>query len=153
MAKSKKSKKSLQSYIKYCAIIFAIVGMIMTLFVFVQNNSRGFTGLQVIFGCADKGPFATIEQLSFSFMALFTILLPIIGSVSVLFNNTLVRIIGTALMLVGTILCFLIPNFVVYANVVTEASFANAGLGVGSILAGVLFGLGTCCNFYSIVEK
>ena len=152
MAKHKK-KKSVLSYIKYGAVLFALAGVCMTALAFVTKGELGFSGLQVIFGYTENGLMISVNQLGFSFMALLTVLLPIIGCFSVLFNNTLVRIVGTLFMFVGTILCFFMPAFVNYANIATQTIMNGAGLGIGAILMGIFFGVGTACNFYSIIEK
>ena len=145
---AKKSKAL--SYVKYGAIALSVVGLIMTLLLFVQFEGEGYTGLQVIFGHADTVLGQTFQVFHFSFMCLLTVLLPLIGSLSVLCKNKIVRIVGAVLMLVGTIFCFLVPNFIVLAEGLVNPGF---GLGVGAILAGVLFGLGTLCNVYAVIEE
>jgi len=59
------------------------------------------------------------------------------------------------MMLAGTILCFLIPNFVVFAETIAAGVIqaAGASLGIGAILAGVFFGIGTLCSLYAVIEK
>lgn len=159
MAK-KKSKNNALSYIKYGAILLAIVGVIMTVLNFVKfGEEYGYTGIQVIFGYAkttDLGiTTATTEFLAFSPMALISVLLPLVGAFSVLSKNKIVRLIGALMMIAGTVLCFFMPNFVVFASEAqaTAHSLFASSLGIGAILAGVMFGIGALCNLYAVVEK
>ena len=152
MAK-KKSTKNL-SYIKYGAIAFAVIGLIMTVFTFVTYGDLGsYTGIQQIFGYSEKSGIITLNILSFSFMTLLAVILPLIGSISVLFKNKIFRIIGTVVMIAGCILTFLAPNFVVFASESAFTNYLNPTIGIGAILAGVFFGLGALCNLYAVVEK
>ena len=152
MAKHKK-KKSLLNYIKYGAVVFTILGICMAALPFVTKEKINYSGLQVIFGFSEQGGMLLLNQLSFSFMAFLTVILPIIGCFSVLFNNTLVRIVGTLFMFVGSILSLFILSFVNYANVETQVIMQGAGLGIGAILMIIFFVLATACCFYSIIEK
>lgn len=158
MAK-KKIQKSI-NYIKYGAIIFAIVGAVMTLFNFVYfGEDYAYTGLQVIFGYSktlDLGiTQSTTHFLTFSILALLTVVLPIIGSFSTLFKSKFIRLIGALMMIAGTVMCFFIPNFIVYANEAQQVAHQLIGssLGIGAILSGVFFGIGSLCNLYSIIKK
>lgn len=162
MAKKRKSKsaKKFLSYVKYGAILFALVGVVMCAFAFVKYGDSAFTGFQEIFGYTGKVDFLgaislNTKVLSFSIMAFLAVLLPLVGAFSVAFKNKIVRLVGALLMIVGCVLCFLAPNFIVYANdtYATIASGLGASLGIGAILSGVFFGLGALCNLYAVVEK
>ena len=149
---AKKKTKAL-SYIKYGALAFAVLGLVFTLLTFVQKEVIGtttaYTGLQVIFGYSE-GSIVAVKVLNFSFMALLAVILPLIGSCTIFFKNRLARLIGTVLMLAGTVLCFLVPNFVVFAQELVDIKL---GLGIGAILSAISFLLGTACCAYSVVEK
>ena len=145
---AKKNTKAL-SYIKYGAIAFAVLGLVFTLLQFAQIEGEGFTGLQIIFGYSE-GSVVAVKVLNFSFMALLTVLLPLIGACTIFTKNRLARLIGTILMLAGTVLCFLVPNFVVFAQ---ELVSIKLGLGIGAILSAISFLLGTACCAYTVVEK
>lgn len=148
MAKRKNSKAL--SYVKFGAVAFAILGLVFTLLQFVQIEGEGFTGLQIIFGYSE-GSVVAVKVLNFSFMALLAVVLPLIGACTIFFKNRLARLIGTVLMLAGTVLCFFVPNFIVFANeMLVKPSF---GLGIGAILSAISFLLGTACCAYSVVEK
>ena len=162
MAKKRKSSgtKKFLSYVKYGAILFALVGIIMCAFAFVKYGDSAFSGFQVIFGYTGKVDFLgaltlNTKVLSFSIMAFLAVLLPLVGAFSIAFKNKIVRLVGALLMIAGCVLCFLVPNFIVYAKDIyaTAASGIGASLGVGAILAGVFFGLGALCNLYAVVEK
>lgn len=156
--KSRKNNKAL-SYIKYGAVLFAIVGVIMAVFSFVNYGDSAFTGFQVVFGYTGKVDFLGIalstQVLSFSIMALLCLLLPLVGSFSIMSKNKIVKFVGFLLMIAGCVLCFLVPNFVVFTKeaYATTASLIGSSLGIGAILSGVFFGLGALCNLYAVVEK
>ncbi len=161
MAKKKSSKKSLKilSFVKYGAIAFAVVGLVMTVFTFAKFGEEGYTGLQQIFGYSIEsepifGPTIVTPILKFSFMTLLAVVLPLIGSISIFFKNKIIRAVGVVVMIAGCVLTFLAPNFVVYANSnsFTDALHSSASLGIGAILAGVFFCVGTLCCLFSVVE-
>ncbi len=154
-SRSRSSNKAL-SYIKYGAIILAIVGAIMACFAYVSYNDYSFSGFQVIFGYTGKaGSYVVLskEILKFSFVALLAVLLPLVGSFSVISKNKIVKLIGAILMVAGCVLCFLVPNFMVFADNAVKTIFSNGALGVGAILSGVFFALGAVCNVYAVIEK
>ncbi len=162
MAKKRKSSgaKKFLSYVKYGAILFALVGVVMAAFAFVKYGDSAFSGFQVIFGYTGKVDFLSAvtlntKVLSFSIMAFLAVLLPLVGAFSVACKNKIVRLVGALLMIVGCVLSFLVPNFIVFAKdaYATIASGIGASLGVGAILSGVFFGLGALCNLYAVVEK
>lgn len=159
MAKSKRKRNKVLSYIKYGAILFALVGVIMAVFSYVNYGDSAFTGFQVIFGYTGKasifGIAISTSIFTFSIVALLAVLLPIVGSLSILCKNKIVKLFGVLFMITGAVLCFLMPNFVVYASdtISAAASLVGASLGIGAILSGVFFSLGALCNLYAIVEK
>lgn len=158
--KSKVNKNKILSLIKFGAILFTIIGALMFLIESVKYFAgdtlvQSFNGLQAIFGYSTSNAFGTTIYLNFSFAAFLCLLLPLIGCFSVLFKNKIVRLVGTILLLVGTILCFFIPNLVVIADTVVGATLSGctASIGAGSILAGIFFILATLCNLYAVVKK
>lgn len=160
MAKSKKRKNSALKYVKYGAVLFAIVGVLMALLAFVNiGDNTSFTGFQVIFGYKGKmsllGFTTEMQILNFSIMALLAVVLPLIGSFSIACKNKLVKLVGALMMVAGAVLCFLAPNFIVYASdsIATTMGLLDATLGIGAILAGVFFGVGALCNLYAVIEK
>lgn len=168
MAKKKTSKKSskkslnILSYVKYGAIAFAVIGLIMTVCTFVTYDAKllptSYTGIQQIFGYSKTTKTIldsnTVEYLSFSFMTLLAVILPLIGSISVLFKNKIIRAVGVVVMIVGCVLTFLAPNFIVFAGEFAKSySLVANGIGIGAILAGTFFGIGALCNLFAVVEK
>ena len=151
--KSKKSSKTL-SYIKYGSIVFGLLGAVMTLLAFVNYGDilGSATGVRTIFGWSEK---VLVEKsiAGFSFMNLLAILLPVLGAFSTLSKNKIVRLVGALMMIAGCVLVFFAPNFVVFADKGTALAYSNGALGIGAILAGVFFGLGSLCTLYSVVEK
>ena len=163
MSKKKSNKNSLclLSFIKYGAILFSIVGLVMTAFTFIKfEKLANFSGLQQIFGHSEDTTIGetvinTSKILSFSFLTLLAVILPLIGSISVLFKNKLVRLFGAIIMIAGCVLTFLSPNFIVFANETIQYLYSaiNGSIGIGAILAGVFFGVGSLCSLYSLIEK
>ncbi len=158
MAKSKRKSKKALNYVKYGAILFALLGVVMAFCAYVNYGDTAFTGFQVIFGYTGQVDiFVTSlssKVLSFSIMAFLTVLLPLVGSFSILCKNKIVRFVGALMMIAGTVLSFLMTNFIVFASQAysTIASGIGATLGVGAILSGVFFGIGALCNLYSAIE-
>ncbi len=154
MAKRKKSKTKIITYAKYGALLLAVVGAFMTLFNFVNFGDGGYTGIQVIFGYSTSTGGVinvTTQILVFSIVALLGVLLPIIGGVLALLKNKGARLVGSLLMITGAVLCFLMPNFIIFAsNYVGQ--ILNGSLGIGAILAGTMFSLGALCGLVSLAE-
>lgn len=161
---AKKKKKNL-GLIKYLPLALTIVAIALVLFLEAvkftgvrTGYESAFTGLQVLFGYTkEAGSVVTIktEYLAFSIMALIAVLLPVIGSILQLSKGKLFKLIGAVVCLAGTVLMFLIPNFVVFASAGMEAlySLLDAGLGIGAILGGIASGLATCAIVYQLIKK
>lgn len=160
MAKSKKRKNSALKYIKYGAVLFAIIGVAMAFLAYVNiGDSLAYSGFQVIFGHSGKASvlgFVTEKQiLNFSILSLLAVLLPLVGSFSIVSKNKIVKLVGSLMMIAGAVLCFIVPNLVVYASDAIATTFKALGisLGVGAILSGIFFSIGALCNLYAVVEK
>jgi len=166
MAK-KKSKKTSKNSIIFKAVILAL-GVIAFCMAFVTSVKftgklveESFTGFQVMFGYSEKTTLATLEYLSFSFMGLLTFALPLIGAILSCLNNKIARIVGACLMIVGAVLMFIVPSFVVFAtasngNLTAAAATIKAcesSLGIGAILGGVFSALGGLVAGYTIFKK
>ena len=155
---AKKKTKKWVSFIKYGAILFGILGAIMTVLAFVNYGDVTFTGIQVIFGHAKTADLIVTQTstqiLAFSIFALLSIALPLVGSFSTLFKNKFIRLIGALMMITGAVLCFLIPNFIVFANELQQGIFEAIGgtIGIGAILAGAFFGVGSICNLIALIN-
>ena len=159
--KRKSSRKSLNllSFVKFGAIAFAVVGLVMTVFAFVKYSDKlSYTGIQQIFGVSKDNligntVISTTQYLSFSFMTLLAVVLPLIGSISIFFKNKIIRAIGVVIMIAGCVLTLLAPNFVVLTDMGKIVTLGVDGsLGIGAILAGIFFGVGTFCCLFSVVE-
>lgn len=127
MAK-KKSKSNLG---KVLGFVSAVLGLIAICMIFVNTvkvpdtkilgkviEGEGYTGLKVVFGFKSED----IEVFGFSFMALITYLLMIVGVALSLLNvtskkgNKVLDFVTAGLFVVAAILCFVMPNFIVFAD-------------------------------------
>lgn len=175
MAKKKSSKKSNMGLILSIVILaLGVAAFCMAFLTCVKYTAGGdtaaeFTGFQTMFGHMEKGEFTGIEThyLAFSFMALLTFAMPLVGAVLSLVENKIVRFVGAGLMIAGAVLLFLLPSFAVFASTdglsvadasatalaVTALKNATAGLGIGAILGGVFAGLGGLVGLYNTVRK
>lgn len=142
MAK-KKSKNSVKIELSLVLRIVALVlGVAAVCFGFLQSVSytgkllgteTSLTGFEVMFG---KEKYA-----SFSFMTFVAFLLPLAGGVLMVFKNKLLNIIALVCFVVGAVLLFLVPNFVVLVENSLLGAYTSK-LAVGSILSAVASILG-----------
>ena len=174
MAKKKSSKKSNMGLI--LSIVILVLGVAAFCMAFLTcvkytagDTAAEFTGFQTMFGHMEKGEITGIEThyLAFSFMALLTFAMPLVGAVLSLVENKIVRFVGAGLMIAGAVLLFLLPSFAVLASTdglsvadatatavaTTALKEATAGLGIGAILGGVFAGLGGLVGLYNTVRK
>ena len=142
MAK-KKSKNSVKIELSLVLRIVALVlGVAAVCFGFLQSVSytgkllgteTSLTGFEVMFGKEDLG--------GLSFMTLVAFLLPLAGGVLMVFKNKLLNIIALVCFVVGAVLLFLVPNFVVLVENSLLGAYTSK-LAVGSILSAVASILG-----------
>lgn len=164
MAKRKR-KNQINKFIVFVPLVLAIVVLGVMLLDVVKYTGAltkaesSFSGFEVVFGLTQKSEVlgATIqtEILSFSFVALLAVLLPLVAGVMQLSNNKLVKLGAAALSLVGAILLFIIPNFVVFATdgMAKLYGLATASVGIGAIIAGIVASLETIVIGYEILSK
>lgn len=171
MAKAKKKKSNLGLILKVVVLLLGVAAFCMAFVTCVKFvNSKGdvvnsFTGFQEMFGYTKKttsliGAEVSTKYLAFGFMAVLTFLLPIVGAVLSFVNNKIVKFVGAALMIVGAVLMFLLPQFAVLATVDGELTVVTVvldnltrTLGIGAILGGVFAGLGGLVSGYAVLTN
>ena len=169
MAKKKTTKKSGNMGLVLKAIVLALgvaafCMAFLTCVKFVTSDGelvKGFTGFQEMFGYTEEaGKIVTVktEYLGFSFMAVLTFVLPLVGAVLSLLKNKIVRLVGVCLLVAGAILMFLLPQFAVLAtadgNLTLGAlvlDVCETSLGIGAILGGLFSALGALVAGYHAV--
>ena len=158
MAKSKNSQMGL--ILKVAILVLGVAAFCMAFLTCVKYTGKisgeeyTFTGFEAMFGAVKEGQLADVKYLGFSFMNLLAFALPLVGAVLTMLNNKIAKFVGVALMVVGGILMFLVPNFAVLAKVdgeltVAAATLKNPALGIGAILGGVFSLLGG----YAVLTK
>ena len=169
MAKKKSAKKSnkLELILKIVALAFGVAAFCMvfvTCVRFVTQDGdlvKSFTGIQEVFGYTEDGKLLDVEYLGFSFMALLTFVLPLVGAALTFVNNKIARLVGVGLMAVGAVLMFILPQLVVLASeggkLVGGAlvlDLCETALGIGAILGGVFSALGAvAAGYYTLRTK
>ena len=169
MAKKKSGNQGL--ILKVLALVFGVAAFCMaflTCVKFVAKDGEvlnSFTGFQEMFGYTETttsliGTEVSTKFLAFGFMALLTFLLPLVGAVLCFLKNKMVRLVGAALMLVGAVLMFFLPQFAVLATVDGELTLVTAildsltrSLGIGAILGGVFAALGGLVAGYAALTN
>lgn len=172
MAKKSKSKnKSNLNMILSCIVLLlalATIGMAFLTAVKytgrLTGNDYTFSGFQTMFGYSQEattlGVTVKSEYLGFSILSVLAYILPLIGACLLFVKNKLVKCLGAVLMLAGTVLLFLVPNFVVLAkangNLTAAALILDSctkAIGIGAILAGVMASIATLLSAYVIVKS
>ncbi len=171
MAKKSKSKTDLGLILKVVVLALGVAAFCMAFLVGVKFvTSKGdlvndFTGFQTMFGYAETeevlGKEITTGYLGFSFMAVLAFVLPLAGAVLSILKSKVLRLVGAGLMVVGAVLLFLLPSFVVLSTIegtltaVATALLdaATVKLGIGAILAGVFAALGGLVAGYVALTK
>ena len=168
---AKKKSGNLGLILKVVVVALGIAAFCMaflTCVKFVAENGdvvNEFTGFQEMFGYTKKttsliGTEVSTKYLAFGFMAVVTFLLPVVGAVLSFLNNKIARFVGAALMIVGAVLMFLLPQFAVLATVDGELTVVtmvldnlNRSLGLGAILGGVFAALGGLVSGYAALTN
>lgn len=152
MAKNKKT--SLFAYLPLLlAVVAVVVFLIMDVVIYKTNYfTRTFKGAGVVFGY--KNPDTDSEVFGFSVMLLIALGLVIGGGVLPALNVKLFTLIGAVAAIVGAVLLFLTPNFIVYANKAAELLYdGNLKIATGSIISAVC-ALGTgLVGLYNVSKK
>ncbi len=158
MAKKRKSAK-MPNWLVFVPVLLAVVAVAMMFLVTVKYTGKllgseiTYTGFETIFGYSEKVGSTSTQILGFSFLGLLTVLLPLVGAVLAVSKSKLLKLIGAVLSLAGTVLFFLMPNFVVFAEgVETIYKAYTASLGVGAIIAGVVSALSTLVIGYELTK-
>lgn len=157
MAKKKSKSSNLGLILKVVVLALGVAAFCMA-FLKVATHTTGllkietsYNGFQAMFGYSEplEGLNKKIEILQFSFMALLTFVLPLVGAGLSFVNNKIVKFVGAGLMIAGGVLMFFVPSFVIFAS---EAS-VELSLGIGAILGGVFSLLGGLVAGYAVLTN
>ena len=140
MAK-KKSKGLLNKYSLAIVFILTVISVAMLFVKNVVNDSAmiavEFTGLQIVFGYAEKAGALSVQILNFSILACLAYALPIVGFVMLALFKDSGKVFGLIIAIVfvvGAILAFLLPSFVIANN---GQAVSGLKLGVGAIVSAI----------------
>ena len=161
MAKKKSKSSNLGLILKVVVLALGVAAFCMAFLkvatyaadLLVTEVETSYTGFQAMFGYSKTaevfGKEVTTEILKFSFMALLTFVLPLVGAGLSFVNNKIVKFVGAGLMIAGGVLMFFVPSFVIFAS---EAS-VELSLGIGAILGGVFSLLGGLVAGYAVLTN
>ena len=162
MAKRKSMKTP--KWVKFIPVALAVVVVCMMFLTVVSYTGRllgskiEYTGWQTIFGYVEQttvmGSTVKTKILGFSFLNLLAIILPIAGALLQLSKSKVLKLVGAICALAGTIMLFLMPNMIVFAeNTASIYEAYTSALGVGAIIAGVVAGIETLVIGYEVIAK
>lgn len=161
---AKKGSKKAPKWLTYVPVLLAVVVVAMMFLTVVKYTGKllgseiTYSGWQTIFGYTEKTTAAGVtmktEVLGFSFLNLLALLLPVVGAVLALSKNKVLKLVGAVCALAGTVMMFLMPNMIVFAEN-TEAIYQayTRVLGVGAIIAGVVSAIETLIIGYEVISK
>lgn len=159
MAKKKSKSSNLGLILKVVVLALGVAAFCMaflkvathTADLLITEVETSYTGFKAMFGYSEplEGLNKEIEILKFSFMALLTFVLPLVGAGLSFVNNKIVKFVGAGLMIAGGVLMFFVPSFVIFAS---EAS-VELSLGIGAILGGVFSLLGGLVAGYAVLTN
>ncbi len=151
MARKKSKNKNLTKYSLFAIVVFTIVTVVMAFLDNVKypaetilgDFTQKFSGFDIMFGVKKTVLNKEVEVLSFSFVAFLAYLLPLAGLITaLLFNKSkILSVIPLICFIVGAILLFLMPEFVISSG----ESISGGVLAVGSIIAGIMNILSALC--------
>ena len=157
---AKKKKHTLIGYLPLLIAIIAVAVFLLTDVITVGEDAESVhTGLQVLFGYKETSKLlggVVTEYLYFSVMILLALLLIVAGGVLPTLNNKLFTLIAAAACIVGGVMLFMVPNFVVYntENLLIKIFYEdNIKLGIGSILGGIIACVAGLANLYIVTQK
>lgn len=165
MAKKKRKNKGINKILSFIPIVLSIVviGLMFLDVVKFTGKLLGseitYSGFNVIFGLTEKSEVlgATIktEILGFSILALIAVILPFVGACVQMSKNKLVKLIAFIVTIIGAVLIFIMPSFVVFATdvVASTHSVYTASLAVGGIIAGIVASIQALVIGYSLLQK
>lgn len=148
----------------FCMAFLTCVKYVYTSSLLGSETEVTFSGFQTMFGHTETtesvlGNTET-KYLAFSFMATLAFFLPLVGAALSFVNNKIVKLVGAALMIVGAVLIFLVPQFAVLATVDGELTLVTAlldagtkSIGVGAILGGIFAALGGAVAGYAALTN
>lgn len=163
MAKRKSAKTP--KWLKFIPVVLAVVVVVAMFLDGIVYSSKLGTGSNTSYSCwniifgykatADAGvATANMQIFNFSILNMIAFVLPILGALLQLSKSKALKLVGAVCALGGTIMMFLMPSMLVYADgMKTVFSIFNTGLGVGCIIGGVVAGIETLVIGYEVIAK
>lgn len=152
MAKKKSKSIKISTILRVVGLVLGLGAVLFALLNCVKYTDKiletetFLTGFEVIFGSSEKVLTKEVVYTSFSFMNLIAFILPLAGGILLLFKNKLLNFISLACFVVGAVLLFLVPSFVVTEFFI--AKLYTSSLAVGAILAAITSILGAMVAGY-----
>ena len=102
-------------FLEYATPVFAAIAFITMLSDVISVKGYSFTGAEIMFGCSKAG----LRLLNFNILAVLAYLCPLAGGILVVYavskrrqdNVKIFEFIAAGLLIVGTVLLFLLPEF------------------------------------------
>ena len=157
---AKKKANTLIGFLPLLLAVIAVVVFLLTNAITVGEEANTVhTGLQVLFGYKETSKILgsiTTEYLYFSVMTLIALVLIVAGGFIPTMNKKLFTLIAAAACIVGGVMLFMVPQFVVFntENLVIKLLYeGNINLGIGSILGGIIACVAGLANLYIVTQK
>ncbi len=149
MAKKKKLN-SLSIILKGAGFVLGVLSLIFAFLGCVKYSIGDelittITGYEAIFGVTKKIMVDTTLS-AFSILNLVAFILPVVAGVLLLLKNKLANFLSVLCFVVGAVLLFMVPSFIVCEEIIS--SFYTMTLAVGSILAAISSILGALVAGY-----
>ena len=141
-----------------CTIVLAALGICLYLFLdAIKGGGVSYNGLEVMFGKKESTILGDITIFKFSFLLFLGFIFAIAGLVITILpmagvKSKLFPIIALCCFVVAALFAFLTKNVCVLGNGDMGAG-KGADLGVGAIIAGILYLLSGCASALPIVIK
>ena len=158
MAKKKNANTLIGFLPLVLAVVAVIVFLVMNAITVGDEADVVHTGMQVLFGYKETGIISKekYDVIKFSVMILIALLAILGGGILPTMNNKLFTLIAAAACIVGGVLLFMVPQFVVLNldNVAVKLAYAgNIHLGIGSIIGGIVACVAGLANLYIVTQK
>ena len=138
-----------------CTIALAVLALILYMFCpAIKSGDATRTGIEVMFGKKDESGYLTVTYLNFSFVLFLGLIFAIAGIVITILPMAGVKcklfpVIALACFVVAALFAFLSSACAQYK----ADDLFKWSLGIGSIIAGILYILAACASALPIVLK
>ncbi len=164
-----KKKKRGVNPLHLSILIFVVVVLGICLFLFLDAvtldtgilseyvESGGFTGMEVVFGYSKSVTVlitVTMTILAFSFVALIPLILGVLGVILNITTSRLICLIGIVALVVGAIMFYYIPNYMVFGSDFAEliGDSLTFVTGIGSYLGLACYGVAALIALFRVFK-